>query len=122
MSKILIVDDTSLELARLRSILERAGHQVQTAKDGAQALEQMSQELPSMVFMDIVMPVMDGFRATRAIRANPSFSAVPVVLVSTRSGSSDRDLAMQQGASGLIGKPYTPAEILEALRSMLGSR
>jgi CheY-like chemotaxis protein len=121
-SKILIVDDAALELVKLRSILEKAGHQVDCARDGAKALERMHKDIPEMVFMDIVMPVMDGFRATRMIRDEPKFAGVPVVLVSTRSSSPDRDLALQQGAVGLIGKPYTAAEILDALRVHLEAK
>lgn len=113
--KVLVVDDSALELARIKQIVERAGHQVHVAHDGLEAVEMAKLHLPHMIFMDIVMPKMDGFRATRAITTDPLTANIPVVLVSTKSQAVDIAWAKKQGAVALIAKPYSPASVLEQL-------
>ena len=113
--KVLVVDDSVVELTRIKQIVERAGHQVITAQDGVEALEMAKTHMPHMVFMDIVMPRMDGFRATRILTQDPLTKHMPVVLVSTKSQSVDMAWAQKQGAQALIAKPYSPASILEQL-------
>ena len=113
--KVLVVDDSIVELNRIKQIIERAGHSVVTARDGVEAIDAAKAELPQLIFMDIVMPVMDGFRATREITSDPLTKHIPVVLVSTKSQSIDVAWAKKQGAVTLIGKPYSPSSILEQL-------
>ena len=113
--KVMVVDDSTVELNRLRQIVERAGHQVVTAVDGKEAVERAATEMPDLIFMDIVMPHMDGFRATRTLMADPKTSHLPIMLVSTKSQPVDIAWARKQGAAHLIGKPYSPSDILEQL-------
>ncbi len=113
--KILAVDDTLTDLQKIKQIIERAGHRVITAKDGAEALEKAIAEQPDMIFMDIVMPRMDGFKATRAIKSQDTTSHIPVILVSTKSKPEDVELAKRQGALMLISKPISPAQIIEQI-------
>ena len=113
--KVLIVDDTASELARLKQIIERTGHQVVCAKDGVEAIAAANAEPPDLVFMDIVMPRMDGFRACRHFKQDPKLSHIPIVLVSTKNDVADKAWAVRQGASTLIGKPFAPAQIIEQL-------
>lgn len=113
--KVLIVDDSAAELARLKAIVEHAGHQTVLAHNGEEALEVAARERPALIFMDIVMPKMDGFRATRELAARPETRAIPVVLVSTKNEAADVLWAKRQGAAHLVGKPYATAEILEQL-------
>ena len=113
--KVMVVDDSAVELTRLRQIVERAGHQVVTATDGQEAIERAAQEQPDLIFMDIVMPRMDGFRATRTLIADARTAHLPIILVSTKSQPVDIAWARKQGAVHLIGKPYVAADILEQL-------
>ena len=113
--KILLVDDSATELNRLKQIVERAGHQVITAKDGAEGIEKAKSESPQLIFMDIVMPRIDGFKATRMLSADPETASIPIVLVSTKNEAVDIAWARRQGAVHLIGKPYATSEILEQL-------
>lgn len=113
--KILLVDDSVTELGRIKQIVEKAGHDVVVAKDGLEAIEKAKEELPDMIFMDIVMPRMDGFRATRNISSLEETKHIPVILVSTKNEAVDIAWAKRQGASHLIGKPYAASEILEQL-------
>lgn len=112
--KILIVDDSEAEIQRLKSIVERAGHTVSIARNGEEAID-LAQMSPDLIFMDVVMPVMDGFKATRIIKKDPTTQHIPVVLVSTKSQAVDVEWAKRQGASYLIAKPYAPADILHQL-------
>lgn len=113
--KVLIVDDSQTDLNQIKQIVERAGHQVITARDGAEGVELARINMPHLIFMDIVMPVMDGFRATWEISHDPQTSHIPIVLVSTKNNSFDVTWAKKQGAVTLIAKPYSPASILEQL-------
>ena len=113
--KVLVVDDTLSDLNRIKQIVERAGHQVITAKDGVEGVEMAKLNLPNLIFMDIVMPLMDGFRATREIASDPLTQHIPIVLVSTKNKSVDVAWAKKQGAVTLIAKPYSPAAILEQI-------
>lgn len=115
--KILLVDDSVTELGRIKQIVERAGHSVAIAKDGIEAIEKAKEEMPDMIFMDIVMPRMDGFRATRNISSLDETKNIPIILVSTKNEAVDVAWAKRQGASHLIGKPYAASEILEQLAS-----
>lgn len=112
--KILIVDDSEAEIQRLKNIVERAGHTVSIARNGEEAVA-CAQQSPDMIFMDVVMPIMDGFKATRIIKKDPNTQHIPVVLVSTKSQAVDVEWARRQGASHLVAKPYAPADILHQL-------
>lgn len=112
--KILIVDDSEVEIQRLKSIVERAGHTANLARNGEEAIVS-AQLSPDLIFMDVVMPIMDGFKATRMIKKDPMTQHIPVVLVSTKSQVVDVEWAKRQGASYLVAKPYTPSDILQQL-------
>lgn len=113
--KILIVDDSEAEIQRLKSIVERAGHTVAVARNGQEAVLLSVSVHPDLIFMDVVMPIMDGFKATRVIKKDPQTQNIPIVLVSTKSQAVDIAWAKRQGANHLVAKPYSPADILHQL-------
>ncbi|MGE4069950.1 MAG: PleD family two-component system response regulator [Lysobacterales bacterium] len=117
MSKVLIVDDSPAELANLRTILTDAGWHSVTANNGAEAVAKASAEKPSMIFMDIIMPDMDGYEACRTLQQNPATKSIPVVFVSSKNQKADQIWAKMQGAKALIGKPYKASEILDTLKA-----
>lgn len=112
----LVVDDVAAERERIAAILAGAGWQVELAATGLDALARALQCRPNIIFMDIVMPGMDGFEACRKLAENPRTRAIPVVFVSTKSQRADQLWARMQGGKELIAKPYTPAQVLDALR------
>jgi len=112
----LVVDDVDADRTRVAAILIDAGWQVDLARDGIEALATIRRARPEIVFMDIVMPGMDGFEACRRLGADPSTRGIPVVFVSTKQQRADQLWARMQGARELIGKPVNPAQLLEALR------
>jgi twitching motility two-component system response regulator PilH len=117
MPKILICDDSAAELANLRSILTDAGWHSVTASNGSEAVQKASVEKPSLIFLDIIMPDMDGYEACRQLQANPDTKAIPVVFVSSKNQKADHIWAKMQGAKALIGKPYSSDQILDTLKA-----
>ncbi len=111
----LIVDDLAAERERMQAILQEAGHRVRTAMSGTQALEAARLDPPDIIFMDIVMPGMDGFEACRRLAEDPRTRAIPVVFVSTKSQRADQVWARMQGGRELIAKPYAPEHLLAAI-------
>lgn len=116
--KILICDDSPTDLDNLRKALEGTQCLLLTANNGAEAVAKAKSEKPDVVFLDIVMPGMDGFAACRALRDDAETKHIPVFFVSSKQQKADRVWAQMQGAKDLIGKPYEPKEILEKLISI----
>ncbi len=117
MPKILICDDSAAELANLRSILMDAGWHSVTASNGAEAVQKASAEKPALIFLDIIMPDMDGYEACRQLQANAETKSIPVIFVSSKNQKADHIWAKMQGAKALIGKPYSADQILDTLKA-----
>lgn len=117
---ILVVDDVATERERMLGILQTAGWRVRTAMSGAQALEAARLDPPGLIFMDIVMPGMDGFEACRRLAEHPSTRSIPVVFVSTKAQRADQVWARMQGGREVIAKPYTAEHLLSAIERHAG--
>jgi chemosensory pili system protein ChpA (sensor histidine kinase/response regulator) len=116
---VMVVDD-SITVRRVTSrLLERAGYQVQLAKDGQDALEQIEQQLPDAVLMDVEMPRMDGFELIARLRANPRTAALPVVVITSRTAERHRNHAESLGVQGYLGKPYREEDLTALLATLL---
>lgn len=112
MTKILIVEDNDMNLDMLSRRLLRKGFEVATARDGQTAVEQAIAEAPDLILMDMSLPVMDGWQATRAIKANPATAGVPVIALTAHAMESDRRNAMEAGCDAFHTKPINLAELL----------
>ena len=118
---ILVVDDALTVRELQRSILERAGYDVRTADDGVDALARLAEEAADLVLTDIEMPRMDGFALTEAIRAQPAFSTVPVVILTSRASAEDRQRGLEAGADGYIVKSaFDESGLLDVVERLLG--
>ena len=115
--KILVVDDSPVELTNLRMLLHDHGYDTVTATTGRECVEKALIEMPSLILLDIIMPDMDGYEACRRLRADAKTKAIPVVFVSSKNQKADQLWATMQGAKALIGKPYTPEQILQTVRA-----
>lgn len=115
--KILICDDSQTDLANLQTALKGTQCQLLTASDGDEAIRKAKSEQPDIIFMDIVMPGMDGYAACRTLRSDPETKHIPVIFVSSKHQKADRVWAQMQGAKNLIAKPFEAAEITAALSS-----
>jgi twitching motility two-component system response regulator PilH len=112
--KILVVDDVRTDREILGKVVTQMGHHAIFAADGAQALAAAKEGQPSLILLDVVMPEMDGFKVCRMLKADPTTASIPVVLVTSKGGESDRFWGKRQGADDHVGKPYT-AETMEAV-------
>ena len=121
MPKVLIVDDSQSALYTLRKLVEQAGHQAVTAESGEQALRLAAEEMLEVILMDIVMPGMSGYAATRQLHRSDSTQHIPVIFVSSKSGEVDRDWGLRQGARDYVTKPVNPDTLLNAITAALAA-
>ena len=115
MAKILIVDDSPSQLLGIQRIVEKLGHESITAEDGAAGVEVAKRELPDMVLMDVVMPNLNGFQATRTLSREATTKHIPVILVTTKDQDTDRLWGMRQGAKAYITKPFSESDLSEVI-------
>lgn len=121
MARVLIVDDSPAEAHSLTKILEKNGHQVITAPDGESGIVSAKANTPDLILMDVVMPGLNGFQATRQLKKDPNTSAIPIIIVSTKSQATDRVWGMRQGANDYITKPVEESVLVESMNNVLGS-
>lgn len=115
---ILVVDDNPVDRTRLEQLLTTAGYAVSTVDNGQAALDAVKRHKPDAIFMDVNMPVMDGFAATRALRNSPETKDIPVVLVTAKDQKADKAWGQMLGARGYVTKPYTDQQVLEMARML----
>ena len=121
MAKILIVDDSPTETHVLTSILELHNYQVVTAESGSEGVEVAKAELPDLVLMDVVMPGLNGFQATRQIKKDPATAHIPVVIITTKDQETDKIWGMRQGAKDYLTKPVEEGNLVSTIQAILGS-
>ena len=119
MARILIVDDSPSQLLGLKRIVEKLGHETLTAEDGAAGVEVAKRELPDLILMDVVMPNLNGFQATRTISKDPTTSHIPVVLVTTKDQETDKVWGKRQGAKDYLTKPVDEDTLIKTLNNVL---
>jgi twitching motility two-component system response regulator PilH len=119
MARVLIVDDSPSQLLVLKRIVENLGHEVISAEDGQQGVEMAKKHIPDLILMDVVMPNLNGFQATRTISREKTTSHIPVILVTTKDQETDRVWGLRQGAKGYITKPVNEAQLVKAIRDHL---
>lgn len=119
MARILIVDDSPSQLMGIKRIVEKLGHEAVTAEDGAAGVEAAKREIPDLILMDVVMPNLNGFQATRAITREPSTKHIPIVLVTTKDQDTDRMWGMRQGAKAYITKPFNENDLAATISELL---
>lgn len=119
MAKILIVDDSPTELHVLTKILHHAGHETLTASDGEAGIAAAKAQKPDLVLMDVVMPGLNGFQATRKLSRDPETQQIPVLMVTTKDQDTDREWGLRQGAKGYLVKPVDGDELLGKISELL---
>lgn len=119
MAKVLVVDDSPTEIHQFKGILEKNGHLVITAENGRAGVEMALGEQPDIVLMDIVMPDMNGFQATRQICMTEETSHIPVIIVSSKDQATDKVWGERQGAKGYITKPVTETELIHQINTLI---
>ncbi|KAA0068760.1 twitching motility response regulator PilH [Rhodanobacter sp. T12-5] len=119
MARILIVDDSPSQLLGIKRIVEKLGHETLSAEDGAAGVEVAKQEKPDLILMDVVMPNLNGFQATRTISKNPDTAHIPIILVTTKDQETDKVWGMRQGAKAYVTKPIKEEDLVKALQEFL---
>lgn len=117
---VLVVDDSPTETRILVNSLVKAGFRVETASNGEQGVEMARRLLPDLILMDVIMPVLNGFQATRILRRDEATARIPVVIVTTKDQQTDRTWGLRQGAVDYLVKPVDTAELVARIRGLLG--
>ncbi|MEM7000555.1 MAG: response regulator [Pseudomonadota bacterium] len=120
MARILVVDDSPTETHTMVNTLARQGHQVLTAATGNDGVSMASMEQPDVILMDVVMPGINGFQATRQITRSDATSHIPVIIVSSKNQDADRIWGERQGACGYLTKPVDERTLIDAVNNLLG--
>lgn len=118
MKKVLIVDDSPADLANLRTTLSDVGCFVSTASTGKEAVQKAKIDKPNIIFLDIVMPDMDGYEACRLLSEDPNTKDIPIVFVTSKGQKADRVWGQLQGAKGYVVKPYSADQVIDQLKAL----
>jgi twitching motility two-component system response regulator PilH len=120
MPLVLIVDDSPTEVHVLSGYLEKHGFETASAADGREGIDKARELKPGLILMDVVMPGMNGFQATRELARDPQTAAIPVLMVTTKGLETDKIWGMRQGAVDYLVKPVTEAQLVDKVRAALG--
>ena len=115
---VMVVDDSPTEVHVLREMLAKNGYSVSSAGSGEEAITRAASEKPDLILMDVVMPGMSGFEATRAITRNPGTANIPVIICTTKGQETDKAWGLRQGAKDYIVKPVTEKILMEKIRAL----
>ena len=118
-ASILIADDDPDILLLLSVYFERAGYEVAQARNGSEALQLATEQLPSIAMLDVTMPGLDGFEVTRALRENAATRTMPVILLTARAQATDVAQGMAAGADEYVKKPFEAADLIERVERLL---
>jgi two-component system cell cycle response regulator DivK len=119
--RILVVEDHEDNRQILRDLLGSAGFEMVEAHDGPSAHPTATAEKPDLILMDIQLPGMDGYEATRRIKADPALAATPIIAVTSYALSGDEEKARLAGCNAYVAKPYSPRQLLAKIREFLPS-
>jgi twitching motility two-component system response regulator PilG len=118
-ARVLVIDDSKTIRRTAENLLSRAGYEVQTATDGFEALGKIVDFRPDLVFVDIMMPRLDGYHTCALIKGNPSLRDTPVVMLSSKDSLFDRAKGRLVGAELYVSKPFTGDDLLDAVKRHL---
>jgi CheY-like chemotaxis protein len=121
-AKILLVEDNEMNRDMLSRRLERRGYEVVIAVDGAEGIEKAGTEAPALILMDMSLPVVDGWDATRRIKAAPATRAIPVIALTAHAMSGDREKAVEAGCDDFDTKPVDLARLLGKIEALLARK
>jgi len=119
MARIMIVDDSPTDAHALRKMLEKHGHRVVLAVDAREGIEIAHREKPDLILMDVVMPGLNGFQATRELTSDPETTDIPIIIVTRKDQQVDRVWGMRQGARDYLTKPVKEKTLVHLISEML---
>jgi twitching motility two-component system response regulator PilG len=116
--KVMVVDDSRTIRSTAEALLGKEGFTVLTAEDGFDALAKIAEDRPDIIFVDIMMPRLDGYQTCTLIKGNPKYREIPVILLSSRDGVFDRARGKLAGSEHYLGKPFSRDELVEVVRRL----
>lgn len=119
--RILVVEDQADNRQIIRDMLSALDYELTEAENGAEALAAVAKQKPDLILMDIQLPIMDGYEATRRIKADPALNSIPIIAVTSYALSSDEEKARAAGCDDFVPKPYSPRQLLAKIRQYLPS-
>jgi len=119
MATVLIVEDSPTQQETIKRIVEKMGHSVVCADNGADALVIAKETKPRLILMDVVMPISNGFQATRALKKDTETHHIPVIMITTKNEEVDRAWGMRQGAEAYLVKPFSEKELVALVEKAL---
>ena len=120
MAKVLVVDDSPTEVHIFTTALTDEGYEVVVATNGQEGVQKALDELPDLILMDVVMPSLNGFQATRKIHRNATTKHIPIIIVTTKDQDTDREWGMRQGATDYLVKPVDVPQLLGKVKELIG--
>jgi twitching motility two-component system response regulator PilH len=115
----MIVDDSPTEVHLMRTALEKHGFQTMSAADGSECLSLAREVRPDLIFMDVVMPGLNGFQATRTLTRDPQTKSIPIVMITTKDQATDRIWGLRQGAVDYLVKPVDESDLVAKAEEVL---
>ena len=119
--KVLVVDDEPFICRSLSFVLQKENYDVSEARNGEEALQVIRDIKPDLVFLDVMMPKMNGFDVTREVKSDPEFKGTKIILLTAKGQDADRAHGVEAGADDYMTKPFSPSKILERARRILGA-
>ena len=120
MKRILVVEDTEDNRQIIRDLLTSAGYEMIEALDGGQGVAMAAEQKPDLILMDMQLPMLDGYEATRRIKADPALAHIPVIAVTSYALSGDEAKTKAAGCNAYVAKPFSPRQLLAKVREFLG--
>ncbi len=120
MARILIIDDSPTDIHVYGRLLERSGHEVSSAESAEEGIAKAKDERPDLILMDVIMPGMNGFQATRSLSKDPDTADIPVIIISTKNMETDKVWGLRQGAKDYVTKPVKDNVLLRKIEAALG--
>jgi len=121
MSTILIIDDSPTELHLFQNMLEKNGFDTLVADNGEEGIKHAVSSRPDCILMDIVMPGMNGFRATRKLSQDPATSTIPVIIITSKAQETDKIWGMRQGAVEYLVKPIAEKQLVQMINTVMAA-
>jgi two-component system cell cycle response regulator DivK len=118
--RVLVVEDQEDNRRIIRDLLTSVGYELFEATDGLAGVRLAKEHRPDLILMDIQLPVVDGYEATRRIKADPELSAIPIVVVTSYALSGDEQKARAAGCDAYVAKPFSPRQLLATIQALLG--
>jgi DNA-binding response OmpR family regulator len=118
---VLVVDDEPFICRSLTFVLRKDNYKVFEARNGEEALAAIREHKPDLVFLDVMMPKLNGFQVTQQVRADPALAGVKIILLTAKGQECDREVGKTAGANDYMTKPFSPTKILDRAREILGS-